>query len=111
MSSVLNRKKKQIPAYEYTKKELAELQDLARREKYTEQMLVESHKNISLIAYQVLHDKFGFGQKRIIKAEQMINGYLEAYAEEEISTEQLQVFMKEKCGIDVKQCHLDNALS
>lgn len=103
MSSILNRKKKKMKDYGYTKNELEELRDFVNKQKNTENVLVEAHKNISLIAYQVLHDKFGFGQRRIIKVEQMINGYLNSYAKDEISTEQLQFYMKEKCGIDVKQ--------
>lgn len=102
MSNALNRSKKKMD-YGYKKNELHCIYNYSKKQKNTENMLLESHKNLALIAYQILHDKFGFGKKRIIKVEQIINGYLESYAENEISTEQLQFFMREKCGIDVKK--------
>lgn len=97
----MNRKKKK-EEYGYNKNELDSIRNYTKKQKSVESMFVESHRNISLISYQILHDKFGFGHKRIVKVEQTINSYLESYADNEISAEQLQFFMKEKCGIDVK---------
>lgn len=102
MSSVLNRKKKKIQPLGYTKQELASIQDYSRRKSNTDFLIEESYKNIRLISYQILHDKFGFGQKRIIRVEQTIDKYLNTVSDGGMSTEQLQYFMKEKCGIDVK---------
>lgn len=100
MSSVLNRKKKMQPLG-YTKQELVSIQNYARKQSNTNYLIEESYLNIRLIAYQILHDKFGFGQKRIIRVEQTIDKYLNTVSDGGMSTEQLQYFMKEKCGIDV----------
>lgn len=102
MSSVLNRKKKKLQPLGYTKKELVNMQDYSRRKSNTDFLIEESYLNIRLISYQILHDKFGFGQKRIIRVEQTIDKYLSTVSDGELSTEQLQYFMSEKCGIDVK---------
>jgi hypothetical protein len=57
---------------------------------------------LRLIAYQILHDKFGFGQKRIIRVEHTIDEYMASKAEGGLHTDELMFFLKEKCGIDVK---------
>lgn len=102
MSSVLNRKKKKMQPLGYSKQELASIQDYAKRKSNTDFMIEESFKNLRLISYQILHDKFGFGQKRIIRVEQTIDKYLNTVSDGEMTTDQLQYFMSEKCGIDVK---------
>ena len=102
MSSVLNRKKNKMQPLGYSKQELVSMQDYSRRKSNTDFLIEESFRNIRLIAYQILHDKFGFGQKRIIRVEQTIDEYLNTVSCGGMSTEQLQYFMKEKCGIDVK---------
>ena len=102
MSSVLKRKKKKMQPLGYTKNELIGMQDYARRKSNTDKLIEESFKNIRLIAYQILHDKFGFGQKRIIRVENTIDEYLQSAESGGMSTDELQYFLKEKCGIDVK---------
>lgn len=102
MSSVLNRKKKKMQPLGYTKQELASIAEHTKRQNNTDILIEESFMNIRLISYQILHDKFGFGQKRIIRVEQTIDSYLGTVAEEKISSEELQYFMNEKCGINVK---------
>lgn len=103
MSSVLKRKKKKMQPLGYTKQELISMQDYAKRKSNTDFLIEESFKNLRLISYQILHDKFGFGQKRIIRVEQTIDKYLNTVSDGGLSTEQLQYFLNEKCGIDVKR--------
>ena len=102
MSSVLNRKKKKMQPLGYSKQELVSMQDYSRRKSNTDFLIEESFRNIRLISYQILHDKFGFGQKRIIRVEETVNEYLNTVSEGGLSTDELQYFMSEKCGIDVK---------
>ena len=102
MSNALTRKKKKMKPVGFTKQELISMRDYARRKSNTDILIEESYMNIRLIGYQILHDKFGFGQKRIIRVEQTIDEYLNAVADGGMSTEQLQYFLKEKCKIDVK---------
>ena len=103
MSSVLNRKKKKMQPLGYSKKELISIQQHAKRKSNTDILIEESFQNIRLIAYQILHDKFGFGQKRIVRVEQTIDEYLNTVSNGGMSTAQLQYFMKEKCKIDVRE--------
>lgn len=103
MSSVLNRKKKKMQPLGYSKSELVKIQTYAKRQSNTDLLIEESLKNIRLIAYQILHDKFGFGNKRITRVDNTIEEYLKAAADGGMSTEQLQHFLKEKCDIDVKE--------
>ena len=102
MSSVLNRKKKKMQPLGYSKQELVSIQDYSRRKSNTDFLIEESFRNLRLISYQILHDKFGFGQKRIIRVEKTIDKYLSTVYEGGLSTGQLQYFMSEKYGIDVK---------
>lgn len=102
MSSVLNRKKKKMQPLGYSKQELVGIRDYARRQSSTDNLIKESYLNIRLISYQILHDKFGFGQKRIIRVEQTIDQYLNTVSDGGMSSEQLQYFLSEKCGINAK---------
>ena len=69
----------------------------------TDRMIEESYYNLRLIAYQIMHDKFGFGQKRIIRLERTIDEYMASNAEGGLHTDELLFFMKEKCDIDVNE--------
>lgn len=102
MSNVLRRKSKKMQPLGYSERELAEIQNYAKNKRNTDFLIEESFLNLQLIAFQILHDKFGFGNRRIIKVENIISEYLKTTASGGLSTEQLQYFMKEKCGIDVK---------
>lgn len=103
MSSVLNRKKKKMQPLGYSKDELVSIQNHARKQSNTNILIEESYANIRLIAYQILHDKFGFGAKRIAKVDENIDKLLCASANGELSAGQLQYFLKEKCRINVNE--------
>ena len=103
MNNGLKRKKKSMAPLGYSKEEIAGLQSYAKKQSNTEMLIEESYKNIQLIAYQILHDKFGFGNKRLMRVEETIDKYLCSASEGGLSTSQLQFYMKEKCKIDVKE--------
>ena len=103
MSNALRRKSRKMQPLGYSKKELVGIQNYAKNKRNTDFLIEESFLNLQLIAFQILHDKFGFGNRRIIKVENITSEYLKTTAAGGISTEQLQFFMKEKCGIDVKE--------
>lgn len=86
----------------YTKDELLRMQRYAKTQSNTNDLIEESFLNIRLISFQILHDKFGFGYKRLMKVEKIIKEYLNTTAAGGLSTEQLQFCMREKCGIDAK---------
>lgn len=103
MSSVLNRKKKKNLPLGYTKKEMDIIRSKSKLERNTDNLIEESFLNIKLIAYQILHDKFGFGQKRIARVESTVDSYLKSAAGGGMSTNELQFYLQQKCNIDVKE--------
>lgn len=102
MSNILARKKKKMQPLGYSKSELLGIQRQAKARSNTEYLIEESYYNVRMMAYQALHDKFGFGQKRIIKVEQTIDAYVEN-AKDGTTAEELSFYLKDKCKIDVKE--------
>ena len=94
MSSKLKKKSKNRPIPRNT--------DWNKRVNNTDKLIEESYYNLRLIAYQILHDKFGFGQKRIIRLEHSIDEYMASEAEGGLHTDEMMRFMKESCDIDIK---------
>ena len=103
MSSVLKRKKKPMEPLGYTKKEMILISSLSKEKRDREDIICESYLNLKLIAYQILHDKFGFGQKRITRVDNTIDAYLKSKAEGKVSADGMERFLKEKCDIDVSK--------
>lgn len=103
MSSVLKRRKKRMEPLGYTKKELDYIGELSKQKRHTENLVEEAYLNIKLIAYQILHDKFGFGRKRIVRVDDTIDAYLMSKADNQMSAAGLAYFLKEKCSIDVSE--------
>lgn len=103
MSNALKIKKKRMEPLGYGPKELKRISERAKLRTNTDNLIEESFLNIKLIAYQILHDKFGFGQKRIARVESTIDEYLKSSANDGMSINELQFFLEEKCSIDVKQ--------
>lgn len=100
MSSKLKARKKKMQPAGYTKKNLIKMRDMAIRERNTESLVDDAVWNIQLIAFQILHDKFGFGQKRMIRIEKAIKGYGDN-ADLESTKEKLDYL--EKHNIDTKE--------
>ena len=103
MSNALTRKKKKMQPLGYSKEELKSMQRYSKAQSNANYLIEESYYNIRLMAYQILHDKFGFGQKRIARVEQIIDAYVENSGKDGMSAEELGYYMKEKCGIDVRE--------
>lgn len=103
MSNALARKKKRMQPLGYSKSELIGIQKYAKAQNNADYLITESYYNVRMMAYQALHDMFGFGQKRIIRVEQTIETYLGDSEKDGMSAEELGYFMKTKCGIDVRE--------
>ena len=103
MSNALRRKTKKMEPKGFSKVELLKMRDNARKQSNTEAIIEDVFKNVQLIAYQILHDKYGFGQKRIIRLEATINTYLDSIANGELTVEHLAFYMVDKCKINVKE--------
>lgn len=102
MSNALARKKKRMQPLGYSKSELIGIQKYAKAQNNAEYLITESYYNVRMMAYQALHDKFGFGHKRIIKVEQTIDAYVEN-AKDGTTGEELCFYLKDKCKIDVRK--------
>ncbi len=102
MSNILNRGKKKAKVIGLSKKEMDRLTD--RMGKSSIDILIEdAFQNLRLISYQVLHDKCGFGNKRITRVEQIIHGYLDMAADGNLSAKELEYYLKKTCEIDAKE--------
>ena len=99
MSNALRRKKK--PTF-FTKKDTRIIGRNDFESRNTERVVIKSYKDYLVIGYIVLHDKFGFGQKHIIRLEQTVNAYSEAAAtDKNMGGKALAFALKEKYGVDV----------
>ena len=102
MSNGLKKKPKKMEPAGYSKIELVKMRDNARARSNKSELVEEVFRNVSLITYQILHDKYGFGLKRIIRLENTINTYLENMSNGEMSLDGLDFYMSETAKISVK---------
>ena len=101
MSNALKRKKKKMEPLGYSKSELLNMQKYAREKENTDRLIREAYWNVRLIAYQLLHDDFGYGNKRINKVEQAIDQYLISAEKGELTQKKIQYVLKSQWNIDV----------
>ena len=85
-----------------TKKPIRKDMDSEKRESNTTKLVEEAYYNLRLISYQILHDKFGFGQKRIIRLEQTMDEMRASRDEVGISLEDMIGYMHRRYDIDVR---------
>lgn len=101
MSNALRRKKKSTF---FTKKDTRIIGRNDFESRNTERVVIKSYKDYLVIGYIVLHDKFGFGQKRMIRLEQTVNTYSEvAASDKNMSGKALAFALKEKYDVDVSE--------
>ena len=101
MSNALRKKKKQTF---FTKKDTMIIGRNDFESRNTERVVIKSYKDYLAIGYMILHDKFGFGQKRMARLEQTVNAYSEAAAEDKnMNGVALAYVLKEKYEVNVKE--------
>lgn len=101
MSNALRRKKKQEF---FTKKDTRIIGRNDFGSRNTERVVIKSYKDYLAIGYMVLHDEFGFGQKRMVRLEQTVNAYSEAAASDKnMGGKALAFALKEKYDLDVAE--------
>lgn len=101
MSNALRKKKK--PTF-FTKKDTRIIGRNDFESRNTERVVIKSYKDYLAIGYMVLHDEFGFGQKRVARLEQTVNAYSEAAASDKNMGEKALAFaLKEKYDLDVAE--------
>ena len=103
MSSVLKRKKRVLEPVGYDRKTIAKAAEWSMRQRNTENLIEESYLNVKLIAYQILHDKFGFGKKRITRVEETVDRYLQKAATGAVTESEMMFLLKQKYDIDTKE--------
>ena len=64
--------------------------------------MLESYYNSRMVSYLVLHDKFGFGQKRIVNLEKTVNKYLDDYYSKDVYEKGYFEDQLAKRGVDVR---------
>ena len=69
--------------------------------KKIDKTILETYYNSRIVSYLVLHDKFGFGEKRVQKLEQAVDKYLDDYEKNIYQAGFFEDQMKKR-GIDVK---------
>lgn len=99
MSNALRRNKK--PTF-YTKQEMRIIGRNDFEKRNADKVIAKSYKDFVVIWYIILHDKFGFGQTRIIRLQKFLKSYLDEASCVGKNGKDLAVYMKDKYGIDTK---------
>lgn len=99
MSNALKRKKK--PAF-YTKQEMRIIGQNDFEKRNADRVIAKSYKDFVVIGYIILHDKFGFGQARIIRLQDFLKSYLDEASCGGKNGKDLAVYLKDKYDIDTK---------
>lgn len=97
MSSVLNRKKKKMQPLGYEEGIHIFNQRKVRTLNYAREMANKTFLDMKIISYQILHDKFGFGLKRIKRLESELDVLLDG----EVSCDEMVQYLSKKKGIDL----------
>lgn len=100
MSNALRRNKK--PTF-YTKQEMLIIGRNDFEKRNADKVISKSYKDFVVIGYIILHDKFGFGQARIIRLQDFLKSYLDKAASGGNTGKDLSVYLKSKYGIDIKE--------
>lgn len=101
MSNALRRKKK--PTF-FTKRDTKMIGRNDFEQRNADRVVTKSYKDFVVIGYIILHDKFGFGQKRIIRLQDEMKARLETAADGGVNGAHVGVVLKDKHGIDVDEC-------
>ena len=99
MSNALRRRKK--PQF-YTAKETRKIEKNEFERHNAASLVTKAYKDFVVVGYIILHDKFGFGQKRLARLECTVNKWLEsALDDKEMSGRSLAGKLNQKYQIDV----------
>lgn len=101
MSNALKRKKK--PTF-FTKQDTKIIGRNDFEKRNADKVVTKSYKEFVVIGYIILHDKFGFGQTRIIRLQDEMKKCLETAADGGANGKHVGVVLKDKYGIDVDEC-------
>ncbi|MGN0352417.1 MAG: hypothetical protein ACI4ES_12260 [Roseburia sp.] len=94
MSNALTRKKKKMQPVGYKEEIHVFNQQKVRTMNYATGMAEKTFLDMKLVSYQILHDKFGFGLKRIKKLEEELNNLLDG----KITCPQMVYYLEKEKG-------------
>lgn len=97
MSNALSRKRKKMQPIGYKEEVHVFNQQAVRRLNYAKELGDKTFSDTKLIAYQILHDKFGFGMKRIERLETGV----ETILQKKVPYLKLVDYLGEEKGIDL----------
>lgn len=100
MSNALKRKSKKNTFF--TKQDTKIIGRNSFEKRNADRVVTKSYKEFVVIGYIILHDKFGFGQTRIIRLQDFLKFYLDEAASGGNTGKDLSVYLKSKYGIDTK---------
>lgn len=103
MSNRLRRKKKKMEPLGYAAQEINAIYRHVSQKAVMDNITAKAYLDIKLISYFILHDKFGWGLKRIKRLESSINQCLEKGADRNIGGLHYANYLLERCHIDVNE--------
>lgn len=100
MSNALKRKSKKNTFF--TKQDTKIIGRNSFEKRNADRVVTKSYKEFVVIGYIILHDKFGFGQTRIIRLQEFLKSYLDEASSGGNTGKDLSVYLQSKYGIDTK---------
>lgn len=101
MSNAISRKKKKTQPLGYKDDVHVFSQQQVRMIKYATDLSDKTFSDIKLVSYQILHDKFGYGQKRLNVLGEKVDKLLAG----DTSCEEFAVFLQKK-GVDLMEVEI-----
>lgn len=102
MSNKLVRKKKNKPKYGWMQ---SEIDAAVRRDAYDKHVAgyaVTMMQHVLEIGLWTLHDKLGFGRKRLERVQGIFNEYLKEHYEKKLNVREFSILVQAKVGADVE---------
>lgn len=102
MSSKLVRKKKNKPKYGWMQSEIDAAVCRDAYDKHVAGYAVTMMQHVLEIGLWTLHDKFGFGRKRLERVQGIFNEYLKEHYEKKLDVHEFPILVQAKAGADVE---------
>lgn len=101
MSSVLRKKKKKMEPKFYSPNEIDKMRGIGQTMNLNKIIITNTFHALRAVAYLVLHDKFGFGTRRMKKFEETVANYYKMYESDKLSPDELCFILNKKWEINV----------
>lgn len=98
-----NRKRNKKPDYGWMQSEIDALQKYQNKRNERAEMTLQTYEHLREISMWVLHDKFGYGKKRLERVDVTIGKYLEQYEQGDLEANEIIYFASQKIGKDLDE--------